>query len=95
MSTARFRNYLDNPASFPEGRINPEVVGGTTEAQDMARYARRVSPAPGAHLDLVFSAHQRAVRDDPEQGKRCPTGAERTLLSVLDKAPETTLRVLT
>ena len=29
-----------------------------------------------------------------EQGKRCPTGAERALLRVLDKAPETALRVL-
>ena len=29
-----------------------------------------------------------------EQGKRCPTGAARALLRVLDKAPETALRVL-
>ena len=29
-----------------------------------------------------------------EQGKRCPTGAARTLLRILDKAPESTLRVL-
>ena len=29
-----------------------------------------------------------------EQGKRCPTGAARALLKVLDKAPETALRVL-
>ena len=30
-----------------------------------------------------------------EQGKRCPTGAAGALLRVLDKAPETALRVLT
>ncbi len=30
-----------------------------------------------------------------EQGKRCPTGAARALLRVLDKVPETALRVLT
>ena len=30
-----------------------------------------------------------------EQGKRCPTGAARALLRVLDRAPETALRVLT
>ena len=29
-----------------------------------------------------------------EQGKRGPTGAARTLLRILDKAPETALRVL-
>ena len=30
-----------------------------------------------------------------EQGKRGPTGAARALLRILDKAPETALRVLT
>lgn len=30
-----------------------------------------------------------------EHGKRCPTGAARALLRVLDKVPETALRILT
>jgi putative transcriptional regulator len=56
MSTTRVRIDPDDPATLPEGRIDPAVVDGTTEAeialqqqededeamQDMARYARRV-----------------------------------------------------
>ena len=56
MSTTRVRIDPDDPATFPEGRIDPAVVDGTTEAaialqeqedeaqamQDVARYARRV-----------------------------------------------------
>ena len=82
MSTTRVRIDPDNPATLPEGRFDPAVVDGTTEAevarqqqeddaeamQDMARYARRV---------------------------RAATGAARALLRVLDKAPEAALRVLT
>ena len=56
MSTTRIKVDPDNPATFPEGRIDPVVVDATTEAelavqqkeddaeamQDMARKARRI-----------------------------------------------------
>ncbi len=111
MSTTRVRIDPDNPATFPEGRIDTAKVDSTTEAeiglqqreddaeamQDVARYARRVR----RRLGLSQTEFARRI-DVPyetirnwEQGKRCPTGAARALLRVLDKAPETALRVLT
>ena len=56
MSTTRIRIDPDEPATFPEGRIDAAKVDSTTEAeiglqqreddaeamQDVARYARRV-----------------------------------------------------
>ena len=111
MSTTRVRIDPDNPATLPEGRFDPAVVDGTTEAeiarqqreddaeamQDMARYARRVRRRLG--LSQVELARRIDVPHETirnwEQGKRCPTGAARALLRVLDKAPEAALRVLT
>lgn len=111
MSTTRVRIDPDDPATLPEGRIDPTVVDGTTEAEiavqeqedeaqamrDMARYARRVRRRLGLtqveFARLVDVSHE-AIRNW-EHGKRSPTGAARTLLSVLDKAPEAALRVLT
>ena len=111
MSTTRVRIDPDDPATFPEGRIDPAVVDGTTEAeiallqqedeahamQDMARYARRVRRRLG--LTQIEFARRIDVPHETirnwEQGKRGPTGAARALLRVLDKAPETALRVLT
>ena len=62
----------------------------------MARYARRVRRRLGL---TQFEFAQRI--DVPhetirnwEQGKRCPTGAARALLQVLDEAPEAALRAL-
>jgi putative transcriptional regulator len=37
---------------------------------------------------------QRLFVVDWEQGKRCPTGAAKSLLTVLDKAPEAALAAL-
>ncbi len=86
-------------------------MDGTTEAeiglhereddaetmQDVARYARRVRRRLG--LSQTEFARRIDVPHETirnwEQGKRCPTGAARALLRVLDKAPETALRVLT
>ena len=111
MSTTRVRIDPDNPATLPEGRFDAAVVDGTTEAeiarqqqeddaeamQDMARYARRVRRRLG--LSQVELARRIDVPHETirnwEQGKRCPTGAARALLRVLDKAPEAALRVLT
>lgn len=86
------------------------VVDATTEEQialqqreddeeamkDMARYARRVRRRLGltqVEFARRIDVPQETIRNW-EQGKRCPTGAARALLKVLDKAPETALRVL-
>ena len=111
MSTTRVRVDPDDPSTFPEGRIDPARVDGTTETeiaaqeredeaealQDMARYTRRVRRRMGlsqTELARRIDVSPETIRNW-EQGKRCPTGAARALLRVLDKAPETALRVLT
>ena len=111
MSTTRVRIDPEDSATLPTGRIDFAVVDGTTETeialqqqdddaeamQDMARYARRIRRRLG--LSQVELARRIDVPHETirnwEQGKRCPTGAARALLRVLDKAPETALRVLT
>ena len=110
MSTTRIKVDPNDPGTFPKGRINPTVVDGTTEAQiarqqledeaeamrDMASYARRVRRRLGltqTEMARRINVPQETIRNW-EQGKRCPTGAARALLRVLDKAPETALRVL-
>ena len=97
--------------TFPEGWIDPAVVNVTTEAeialqqkeddveamQDMARYARRIRRRLGlSQMELArrIDVPRETIRNW-EQGKRYPTSAARALLRVLDKAPETALRVLT
>ena len=92
------------------GRVDYKVMDGTIERdlalqqhedgeamRDMARYARRVRKRLGlTQLEFArrINVPQETIRNW-EQGKRRPTGAARTLLKVLDKAPETALRVLT
>ncbi len=111
MSITRIKVDPNNPDTFPKGRINPDLVDGTTEAQiarqqredeqeamqDMARYARRIRRRLG--LTQVEMARRIEVPPETirnwEQGKRHPTGAARSLLRILDQAPETALRVLT
>ena len=110
MSTRRVRIDPDDPQSLPTGRIDHAVVDGATEAdlasqqreddaeamRDMARFVRRVRRRLG--LTQVEFARRIDVSHETvrnwEQGKRSPTGAARTLLRVLDKAPEAALRVL-
>ena len=110
MSTKRIRIDPDDPQSLPEGRIDHAVLDGATEAdlasqqrqddaeemRDMARFARRVRRRLG--LTQVEFARRIDVSHETvrnwEQGKRGPTGAARTLLRILDQAPETALRVL-
>jgi putative transcriptional regulator len=92
------------------GRINTKVIDATSErdidqhiqaddasaVQDSAKFARRV------RRRLGFSQAEFATRIDVsletirnwEQGKRCPTGAAKALLKVLDKAPEAALAAL-
>ena len=65
--------------------------------RDMAQYARRVRRRLGltqVELARRIDVPHETIRNW-EQGKRCPTGAARALLRVLDKAPEQAMRVLT
>ena len=111
MSSTRVRIDPDDRVTFPEGRIDPSLVDATTEAeialqqkeddaeamQDMARHVRRIRRRLGfSQMELArcINVPRETIRNW-EQGKHCPTGAERALLRVLDKAPETALRVLT
>ena len=102
--------HFRNPGAKPAGYIDAKRVDATTEAdiaahkaeddaaakQDAARYVRRV------RRRLGFSQPEFAERihvsldtiRNWEQGKRCPTGAAKALLKVLDKAPEAALMAL-
>ena len=110
MKTVRMKIDVQNPAAKPIGRINAKRVDATTESEiarhraeddanamnDAAKFARRV------RRRLGFSQAEFAQRIDVsldtirnwEQGKRCPTGAAKALLKVLDKAPEAALTAL-
>jgi putative transcriptional regulator len=107
MKTARVK--IDT-ASSKKGRIDAERVDATTEfeiaaqeaadefqaRQDAARFARRVRKRLGL-TQAEFSARIDVSVDTVrnwEQGKRCPTGAAKALLKVLDKVPEAALSVL-
>ena len=94
----------------PRGRINATQVDQTSEdaiarqsaeddmesMQDAARYAQRIRKRLG------FSQGEFAQRIEVslntvrnwEQGKRCPTGAAKALLRILDKAPKAALAAL-
>lgn len=98
------------PASHVLGRIDPARVNATTEKdiaihqaaddaeamQDAAKYARRVRMRLGlsqAEFSQRIDVSLDTIRNW-EQGKRCPTGAAKALLKVLDKAPEAALAAL-
>ncbi|MDE0524021.1 MAG: helix-turn-helix domain-containing protein [Boseongicola sp.] len=110
MGTTRIKVDPDDPSTFPESRIAPAIVDATTEAdiarqereddaenmQEMARYTRRARRRLGlsqTELASRLDVPHETIRNR-ERGKRCPTGAARAQLRVLDKAPETALRVL-
>lgn len=110
MKPVRVSVDFRKPSTLPKGRVDPHRLDTTTEAdlavqeaeddaeaiQDAARYVRRVRQRLG------LTQQQFAQRIDVpldtirnwEQGRRCPTGAARTLLKILDKAPETALLAL-
>ena len=110
MSRTRVRVDPGDPRNLPTGRVDYAALDATTErdlavqqrqddeeaAMDMAKYARRVRKRLGLtqrEFARRIDVPQETIRNW-EQGKRCPTGAARALLRVLDKAPETALRVL-
>ena len=110
MKTVRMTIDVHRPEPQTVGRIDPQRVDATTQADisvqktadeadamiDAAKFARRV------RRRLGFSQAEFALRIDVsldtirnwEQGKRCPTGAAKSLLKVLDKAPEAALAAL-
>jgi putative transcriptional regulator len=110
MKTVRLKIDVQSPAGKPVGRMDEQRLDATTEADiaehtaqdealsmaDAAKFARRV------RRRLGFSQAEFAQRIDVsldtirnwEQGKRCPTGAAKALLKVLDKAPEAALAAL-
>ena len=110
MSKTRLTIDPDSPQRLPRGRVDHKVLDATDEEdiarqadeddaeamRDAGRFARRVRRRLG--LTQVEFARRIDVSHETirnwEQGKRGPTGAARALLKILNKAPETALRVL-
>lgn len=110
MKTIRIHIDLNNPATLPTGNVDFNRLDATTEQDiaaqqqmdeanamlDAAKYALRVRKRLG--LSQAEFSHRINVSLDTvrnwEQGKRCPTGAAKTLLKILDKAPEAALAAL-
>lgn len=110
MKTVRVTIDTAIPGSLALGRIDPARVDNTTEddiaAQqaadeaeamlDAAKFARRVRKRLGlsqAEFSQRIDVSIETIRNW-EQGKRCPAGAAKALLKVLDKAPEAALAAL-
>ena len=110
MKTARMEINPAVPASLAVGRIDSARVDATTEQdiaahqaaddaealQDAAKFARRVRKRLGlsqAEFSQRIEVSLETIRNW-EQGKRCPTGAAKALLKVLDRAPEAALAAL-
>jgi putative transcriptional regulator len=88
------RRHLDETTE--EHIVSQQKADDAESMQDAARFARRVRK----RLGLTQSEFSRRI-DVPidtirnwEQGKRCPTGAAKALLKVLDKVPEVALSAL-
>ena len=110
MKTVRMTINPADPAALAVGRIDPLRVDATTEqdiaahqaaeeadaVQDAARFARGVRKRLGLS-QMEFSQRIEVSLEtirNWEQGKRCPTGAAKALLKVLDRAPEAELAAL-
>ena len=110
MKTVRMTIDPENSAFATSGHIEADRVDSTTEddvarqkmsdeaeaMMDGAKFARRVRRRLG--FSQSEFANRIGVSLDTirnwEQGKRCPTGAAKALLKVLDKAPEAALAAL-
>ena len=110
MKTIRMKIDPAVPTSLALERIEAARVDATTEEnlaaqkaadesqamQDAAKFARRVRRRLGLS-QTEFSRRIDVSLDtirNWEQGKRCPTGAAKALLKVLDRAPEAALAAL-
>ncbi|MGZ5014435.1 MAG: helix-turn-helix domain-containing protein [Methylobacter sp.] len=110
MKTVKMSIDPENPASLPEGRVDFNRLDATTERDiaaqqhmdeanamlDAAKFARRVRTRLGlsqAEFSQRIDVSLETIRNW-EQGKRCPTGAAKALLKILDKAPEAALAAL-
>ena len=110
MKTIRVKLDPARIGKSAKGRVNLRMLDATTDAdilmqqktddaevlQDAAKFARRVRKRLGL-TQLEFSQRIDVSLDtirNWEQGKRCPTGAAKALLKILDKAPESALLAL-
>jgi putative transcriptional regulator len=110
MKTVKVSIDPENPASLPEGRVDFNRLDATTERDiaaqqhidetnamvDAAKFARRVRTRLGlsqVEFSQRIDVSLETIRNW-EQGKRCPTGAAKALLKILDKAPEAALAAL-
>lgn len=100
----------DSGSHLPRGKVNLRKLDATTEndiarqqhedddeaMQDAARYTRKIREKLGltqSEFSIVINVPIDTIRNW-EQGKRCPTGAARTLLKVLNNAPKAALEAL-
>ena len=110
MKKAHLNIKLLNKSAFPAGRIDTKKVDATRDSDisrqileddaasmlDAAKYARRVRKKLGlsqSELSKRIEVPLDTIRNW-EQGKRCPTGAAKSLLKILDNAPEMAMRAL-
>ena len=110
MKTTRVKIDLNRVSSLPKGRVDKRRLDATTERDivlqqkadgvdallDAAKFAKRVRKRLGL-TQLEFSNRIDVSLDtirNWEQGKRCPTGAAKALLKILDKSPESALLAL-
>ena len=110
MKTTRVKIDLNRVSSLPKGRVDKRRLDATTEReivlqqkaddvdalQGASKFAKRVRKRLGL-TQLEFSNRIDVSLDtirNWEQGKRCPTGAAKALLKVLNKSPESALLAL-
>ena len=110
MKTVRLKIDPNTDNVLKVGRIDFARVDATSEEdiaaqqaedelaamQDTAKFARRVRKRLGLS-QAAFSQRIDVSLDtirNWEQGKRCPTGAAKALLKVLDRVPEAALAAL-
>ena len=110
MKKTRVKLELNRISSLSKGRVDKRRLDATTERDivlqqkadgvdallDAAKFAKRVRKRLGL-TQLEFSnridVSLETIRNW-EQGKRCPTGAAKALLKVLNKSPESALLAL-
>lgn len=110
MKTVHVKIDANRASSLPTGRADLRHLDATTEQNimaqqkaddgeallDAAKFAKRVRKRLGL-TQMEFSnridVSLETIRNW-EQGKRCPTGAAKALLKVLNKIPESALLAL-